>query len=319
MNIVVTGCAGFIGSHLTERLLDSGHHVIGIDNFDPFYAKEIKISNLQNCVNNSNFEFHELDIRKADALFALNTKTDLVIHLAAKAGIRPSIEFPDDYIETNIKGTFNLLEWIKKLKIQKLIFASSSSVYGNNTKVPFKEESNTDTPISPYAYTKKTCELMNYTNHNLHTIDIVNLRFFSVYGERLRPDLAIYKFVQNILSGKEIVLFGGGQTSRDYTYISDIITGIENAKDYIMSHSGVFETFNLGNDHPVCLDELVGIISKILNVTPDIKHQELSGCELNVTHADISKARTMLHYNPSISIEEGLRKFIDWYRSREVN
>ncbi len=310
---LVTGCAGFIGSHLTEKLLSQGHCVIGIDNFDNFYSSTIKKKNISKVKDNTNFHFHELDLSKKEQLNKLNESTDVVIHLAAKAGVLPSIKAPAEYIQHNIVATNNLLEWIASHGILKFVFASSSSVYGNNTKIPFSESDNVDSPISPYAFTKKSCELMNHTYHYLYNIDIVNVRLFTVYGPRQRPDLAIHKFVKKIDEGKPIEMYGDGKTSRDYTYVDDTIDGLMKMIDYIQNHNKVFEIVNLGNNHPVELKYLIGVIYKLMNKQENIiKLSEQKG-DVTITYADISKAQKMINYAPKYKIEDGVKKFIEWY------
>ena len=223
--IIVTGCAGFIGSHLCEKLLVLGHSVVGIDNFDPFYARSVKEVNLNSFIGHPDFEFLEFDLADPGRLNREleHKQTDAIVHLAGKAGVRPSIEAPGDYTRANIVATQNILELMKNKGIKKLAFASSSSVYGNAEKIPFHETQDVSHPISPYAFTKKACELINYTYHALHGLDVINMRFFTVFGPRQRPDLAIHKFTRLILTGGEIPVFGDGSTSRDYTYYEDTV------------------------------------------------------------------------------------------------
>lgn len=314
MKVLVTGCAGFIGSHLTEKLLALGHHVTGIDNFDPFYSKELKENNLAATRDNKNFSFHQADIRNASELAGLPKNIELVIHLAAKAGVRPSIEAPKDYYDTNVTGTLNLLEWMRHHNIRKMLFASSSSVYGNNKKVPFSESDNVDMPISPYASTKKSCELLNHTYHHLYKIDILNMRFFTVYGPRQRPDLAIRKFVDNILHDKPIHMYGDGSSARDYTFVHDTVSGIIGAFDYIKSHENVYDIINLGNSKPVKLHDLVKTIYTVLDKKPQIIHEPMQPGDVDITFADIDKAKKLLGYNPATSLEEGIAAFVKWYK-----
>ncbi|MGP8215157.1 MAG: GDP-mannose 4,6-dehydratase [Bacteroidia bacterium] len=315
MNVLITGCAGFIGSHVSEYFLKKGHKVIGIDNFDSFYSKEEKEKNLSISLNDSNFTFFELDIRNYDELANLPAQIDIVIHLAAKAGVRPSILDPQAYTDTNIKGTLNILEWMKLNKITKMIFGSSSSVYGNNRKVPFSENDIVDFPISPYAFTKKACELLNYSYHHLYGFDILNLRFFTVYGPRQRPDLAIRKFIELISNDKPIHLFGDGSTARDYTYIDDIRNGIFNSCEYLLSGKNIFEVINLGNNTLVRLNELVNCIADILGKNPLIKYELMQPGDVDVTFADIGKAKSILNYNPSTSLRTGIANFINWVQT----
>jgi len=312
MKILITGCAGFIGSHLTEALLASGHSVVGIDNFDAFYPKEQKLRNLSDAQKNKNFSFHEIDICHVNEFEVLPQDADIVIHLAAKAGVRPSIMTPKDYIDTNITGTFNILEWMVRHGIKKMVFGSSSSVYGNNKKIPFSESDNVDKPISPYAFTKKAAELLTYNYHHLYKLDIINLRFFTVYGPRQRPDLAIRKFIEKIKVGEPIHLFGDGSTARDYTFVSDIVDGIISAMHFVNSNTNVYETINLGNNSPVKLNDMVSCIYKTINAKPNLVYSPMQPGDVDITYADISKAGRLLNYKPKVSFEEGIKKFVDW-------
>lgn len=313
--VLVTGCAGFIGSSLTDALLNKGFYVVGIDNFDTYYPKIIKQNNLKTALQNKNFKFIEGDICSIDDLHKIETPIDLVVHLAAKAGVRPSIENPEAYTKTNILGTQTILNWMKTNSIKKLIFSSSSSVYGNNSKTPFSEEDNVDNPISPYAFTKKSCELLNYTYHHLYNFDIINLRFFTVFGPRQRPDLAIRKFIDLILKDEAIPLFGDGNTGRDYTYIDDIVQGIISSINYLFANEKVFEIVNLGNSSPIKLIELVNEIYLLLNKPKNITFLPMQEGDVDLTFADISKAKKILRYSPNVSLKQGLTNFINWYES----
>lgn len=314
--IVVTGCAGFIGSHLTERLLGEGYEVIGIDNFSSFYPRKIKERNLSSFIDNDFFTFHEVDLRNKEALFeAVNEDFSLVAHLAAKAGVRPSIKDPEAYIDVNIRGTNNLLELMRAHNCNKLFFASSSSIYGNRKEVPFREDSLNEKPISPYAFTKRSCELMNYTYHHLYGMDVLNARFFTVFGPRQRPDLAIHKFVKLVLNDEAIPMFGNGDTSRDYTYIDDIIDGVMKSINYLQTHNRVFETINLGNNHPVELRELIEMIFRLTGKEGRIEKLPSQEGDVDITYADISKASQLVGYQPKTSIEQGISNFISWYKS----
>lgn len=310
--ILVTGCAGFIGSHVCELLLKNGYKVIGVDNFDPFYPRAIKEKNLNNFIGHNNFKFYELDITSG-----LNVVQEqdikLVVHLAAKAGVRPSIEDPAGYNLANITGTQKVHEFMQARAIRKLVFASSSSVYGNNKKVPFNEEDNVDNPISPYAFTKKAGELMNYTFHHLYKADIVNLRFFTVYGPRQRPDLAINKFIQKISNNEPLVLFGTGDTARDYTYVDDTAAGILAAIRYCMANEDVYQTVNLGNSSPVALTDLVNTIYSIMNREKQLIYEPMQPGDVDITFADIEKAGSLFNYHPQTDIKTGLKKYIDWF------
>jgi len=314
--ILVTGCAGFIGSHLTERLLDSGCRVVGIDNFDPFYDRFIKERNLTSALAHPNFTFVEADIRDTAWLNTLDADIETVIHIAAKAGVRPSIEQPAEYISTNITGTYNLLNWMHSKRISKIVFASSSSVYGNNEKIPFSETDAVEQPISPYAFTKRSGELLTYTYHHLYNMSVVNLRFFTVYGERQRPDLAIHKFVKMIDRDEPIPMFGQGDTSRDYTYVSDTVDGIMAALRYVSEHPNRYEIINLGNHSPVTLQTLVATLYRLMNKTPNVQHLPKQPGDVERTYADVSRAARLLGYSPNVSLDEGLSRFVDWYKAQ---
>ena len=313
MTITVTGCAGFIGSHVTDRLLSMGENVVGIDNFDPFYDSKIKIKNIEHNMDNDNFIFYTADIRdKAymEKIFKENG-VDVIIHLAARAGVRPSIQDPLSYEDVNIKGTINLLEVSRKYGIKNFVFGSSSSVYGVNKKIPFSESDPVDKSISPYAASKKACETFCYTYHYLYGIPIICLRFFTVYGPRQRPEMAIHKFTRLIDQGQEVKMYGDGTSKRDYTYIDDIVEGIIATID---KRTG-FEIINLGNSKTVELRYLISLIEKNLGKTANIKKLPDQPGDVPITYADISKAKSLLGYTPMISIEEGIKRFIQWYRS----
>ncbi|MEL7585934.1 MAG: GDP-mannose 4,6-dehydratase [Prolixibacteraceae bacterium] len=313
--IVVTGCAGFIGSHLCEKLLALGHELVGIDNFDPFYARSVKERNLSSVISHSDFEFLEFDLADFSRLSEEleHKQIDAVVHLAGKAGVRPSIEAPLDYTRANIIATQNILELMKSKGIKKLAFASSSSVYGNAKGIPFQETQDVSQPVSPYAFTKKACELINHTYHSLYGINIINMRFFTVFGPRQRPDLAIHKFTRLILENKEIPMFGDGSSSRDYTYFEDTIDGICKALDYLFSHDKVYEIVNLGNNKPVKLRDMISAIEQATGAKAKIKPLPMQPGDVDITYADIEKAKSLLGYHPKYSFEEGIRNFVDWY------
>ncbi len=315
MNFLITGIAGFIGSHTGEKLISLGHSVIGIDNFDPFYARTIKMSNIDQLKKSKSFQLYEADIRSKETLLDIFDKheVDIVIHLAAKAGVRPSIEYISEYYEVNINGTVNLLECMKDKRITKLIFASSSSVYGNNQKVPFSELDMVDHPISPYAATKKSGELLCHTYSHLYGIDITCLRFFTVFGPRQRPDLAIHKFTRLIDEGKPVPVFGDGSTSRDYTYVEDIIAGIIGAIEKLDG----FHVYNIGESRVIKLNELIKLIETALNKKAILKIQPLQPGDVEKTFADISKARLELGYDPKYDMELGLQQFVQWYNDNK--
>lgn len=313
--ILVTGAAGFIGSHLCDSLLEENFDVIGIDNFDSFYDPDIKKRNLQNFQNNPQFHFHEasiIDISVLEKIFS-QYRISQIVHLAAKAGVRPSIEHPIAYRRTNIDGTLNLLEMARQHNIDRFVFASSSSVYGNNKKVPFSEDDPVDNPISPYAATKKACELLCYTYHHLYKIHISCLRFFTVYGPRQRPEMAIHRFTRQIDSGGPIDLYGYGKPQRDYTYIEDIIQGVMSAIENVNG----YEIFNLGESKTISTSQLVEIIEKNLGKNAIRSQREMQPGDVDITYADISKAQRVLNYQPRTSIEEGISKFTEWYKNEK--
>ncbi len=311
--ILLTGAAGFIGSHVAEYLLNQGHQVFGIDNFDDFYSRSIKEQNLSACLLNPSFTFIEGNVGDVALLFS-DIHFDVVIHLAAKAGVRPSIAQPEQYIDANLSQTMALLHWMKANGISKLVFASSSSVYGNNAKVPFAESDPVDHPISPYAFTKKAGELLTHTFHHLAKMDVINLRFFTVYGERQRPDLAIHKFAKAMLNGEAITLFGNGSTSRDYTYVGDIVQGIISSMEYVLANENVYETINLGSKNPIQLIDLVHTLEEIIGTSANIQWLEMQEGDVDRTFADIQKAERLLQYTPNTSLKEGLTRFVDWLK-----
>jgi UDP-glucuronate 4-epimerase len=317
-SVLVTGCAGFVGSHVAEALLKRGYKVVGIDNFDSFYSKEIKKANLKNAHADSNFTFYPVDITDKNQLEAITDKVDLVVHLAAKAGVLPSIKEPESYIRTNIVGTYNVLEFMRSRAIMKYVFASSSSIYGNTKTIPFVETDNVNFPISPYAFTKKSCELINHTYYHLHGINTINLRLFTVYGPRQRPDLAIHKFVKLMIKGDEITMYGNGASSRDYTYVADTVDGIIRAMEYLNERSGVYEVINIGNNRPVRLSALIEIISSRCGVNPKIKRLPMQEGDVEITFADINKAKTLLNYQPKTKLDNGIKLFVDWYKENSL-
>ncbi|MBQ3475978.1 GDP-mannose 4,6-dehydratase [Candidatus Saccharibacteria bacterium] len=311
---LITGGAGFIGSTLTKRLLGEGEKIIVVDNFNNFYNPEIKKDNIRPFLDNPNFQVYQVDIRDKEGLekvFAEN-KFDFIMHLAAMAGVRPSIENPMLYQDVNGMGTQNVLEMARKYGVKKLALASSSSVYGNCKEVPFREDMIVDFAISPYAATKKANEVMAHVYHKLFDMDIVMLRFFTVYGPKQRPDLAINKFTRMMLAGEEIPMFGDGSTSRDYTYVDDIIDGICRTFSYLGDHSDVYEIINLGSNNPISLKEMITTIGEVLGIEPKIEQLPMQPGDVDRTYADITKASKLLGYAPSISFEDGVRKFIDW-------
>jgi UDP-glucuronate 4-epimerase len=313
MKVLITGAAGFIGSHLSERLLDDGLMVVGLDNFDDFYDPQIKRQNIKGCLKNKNFQLVEADIRDSAAMDkTVGGGVEIIVHLAARAGVRPSIEKPLLYADVNINGTMVLLEAAKKHKVNKFIFGSSSSVYGNNKKVPFSEDDNVDFPISPYAATKKAGELICHTYHHLYGISITPLRFFTVYGPRQRPDLAIHKFAKLIEQGKPIPVYGDGSMMRDFTYIDDIIDGIVAA----MNKCTGFSIYNLGESRPISVNDLIAEIEKALSKKAVKKYLLPQPGDVERTFADVTKAVNELGYKPNTTIQTGLAKFVQWLRQK---
>ncbi len=328
----VTGGAGFIGSHLCEALLRSGRRVIALDNFDPFYDPILKERNIDAVesllhtegMDKSSFELVRGDIRDQPLLETLFAKLQrhsgnvTIIHLAAKAGVRPSIADAPLYSDVNIIGTQNIFEAAKKYGFQKIIYASSSSVYGENTKVPFSETDPVDAPISPYAMTKRSCELLAYTYHHLYDMDMIGLRFFTVYGPRQRPDLAINKFTRMIDRGEAIPFYGDGSTRRDYTYIDDIIDGVMRAVAFIEKESHIYEIINLGESQTTTLRELVAYIEEALEKKAIIDPLPLQPGDVPQTYADISKAKAMIGYAPTTLVKEGIAQFVSWYKKQDA-
>lgn len=338
MVYLVTGGSGFIGSHLVEFLFKKGHFVVNVDNFDDFYDYKIKIKNtLESVRESTDFQFvdkerdivdlasrvshltsyslYHQDIRDKHGLEKIfhNHKIDMVIHLAALAGVRPSIERPLDYIDVNIRGTMNLWELCKDFGIKKFIYASSSSVYGNNKKMPLSETDNVDRPISPYAATKKCGEILGYTYHHLYGIDMIQLRFFTVYGPRQRPDLAIHKFTSIIAENGEIPFYGDGSTARDYTFIEDIIDGIVKSAEYLEKNSGVYEILNLGENEVINLKNMLSTIEHTINIKANLNLMPMQPGEVQKTNADITKARNLVGYAPKTNFKNGMKRFVEWF------
>lgn len=310
--ILVTGAAGFIGSHLCERLISNGYAVVGIDNFDPFYARSIKEKNLSNLIYHPHFTLFELDLRLSNLEEVLKGYTfKCVVHLAGKVGVRPSIDHPQDYVDHNISVTLKVLEYLKQVHINKLIFASSSSIYGNNPVTPWSETLEVNEPVSPYAFSKKSCELLNYTYHHLYQIDILNLRYFTVYGPRQRPDLAIAKFFKLIKDKLPLPVYGDGSTKRDYTYISDIIDGIVLSMEYLSKNDKVYEIINLGNGNPIAMSELLDQLKRVFGDDLRIQHLPEQQGDVRMTAADISKAKRVLNFSPKVTLSKGLDYFLE--------
>lgn len=314
MKALITGPAGFIGSHLCQRLLQDGWEVIGLDNFDDFYSPAVKRANIAACLDNDGFKLVEGDIRDGAVVEGIlaDGGVDIIVHLAAKAGVRPSIEDPVGYQDVNVSGTVVMLEAARRFGVNKFVFASSSSVYGNNEKVPFAETDNVDYPISPYAATKKASELLCHTYSHLYGIDMTCLRFFTVYGPRQRPDLAIHKFSRLIEAGEPIDVFGDGSMQRDFTYIDDIIDGVVAAMD----RGRGYEIYNLGESRPVRLDELICRIEEALGKKARINRLPMQPGDVKQTYADVTKAVERLGYQPKTEIEAGLARFVEWLKSK---
>ena len=319
-NILITGGAGFIGSHLVDQLLAEGDcRLTVIDDFNDFYDPSIKRENVRRHEKSPNYQLFEADIRDKSALTRIfeSNSFDCIVHLAARAGVRPSLDQPQLYAETNINGTLNLLEFAREHGIREFVFGSSSSVYGINAKVPFSEDDPIGQPISPYAATKGAGELLCHTYTHLYGIRCVCLRFFTVYGPRQRPDLAIHKFARLISEGRPIPVFGDGTTRRDYTFIDDIIAGVRASIDFVAdSTKSNYEVVNLGESRTVELRELISLLEKELDLHAVIDRKPLQPGDVPQTFADISKARALLGYDPQTQIEDGIKKFVEWFRKK---
>ncbi|MEE2788643.1 MAG: NAD-dependent epimerase/dehydratase family protein [Myxococcota bacterium] len=316
MKIFLTGAAGFIGSHLTERLLADGHEVLGLDNFNQFYDPAIKERNIASALTHPNFRLVRGDICDAallENLFA-EFKPERLVHLAAWAGVRPSIENPAIYQTVNLEGTVNLFERCRHDGVRHIVFASSSSVYGDRETVPFSEQDFVGQPISPYAATKRAGELLAYTWHHLFDLNIDCLRFFTVYGPRQRPEMAIAKFTQAIHDGQTVTLFGDGSSARDYTYIDDIIDGVMRSIERVEG----YRIFNLGNSTPTRLSRLVEVIGESVGRQPMIAHLPNQPGDVSRTFADVSFAGDALGYAPTVSIEEGVRRYVAWFKANRA-
>lgn len=314
--ILVTGAAGFIGGHACQALLDEGYDVVGIDNFDPFYERRIKEEIVRSLLPNPKFELIEGDIRNAEIVNKALQGVDVVFHLAAKAGVRPSLEDPYLYSSVNIDGTVRLLEACRRKNVRRFVFGSSSSVYGDDTPAPFSEDAVATLPVSPYAATKRAGELMCSTFTHLYGMRIASLRFFTVYGHRQRPDLAIHKFTRLIAAGSPIQRFGDGSTERDYTHIDDILKGVLAAIGWTALEETDHEVFNLGESRTVQLNTLISLISDALGVEPSIEVLPPQPGDVVRTCADIDKAKRVLGYDPCVAIEDGIVDFVKWYEAQ---
>ncbi len=313
--VAVTGVCGFIGSHLAEALLAKGARVVGVDSFDPFYPRAMKEANLdavRAAANPGAFAFHEVDCCETDAMASVLEGASGVVHLAAKAGVRPSVKAPVDYASANVVGTMSVLDAGSRAGVERAVVASSSSVYGNNRKTPFSEDDAVEAPISPYAWTKRACELACHTHHHLTGLPVGCLRFFTVFGPRQRPDLAISLFLRAISARETITLYGSGDSSRDYTYIHDIVAGILAAYERVSEHG--YRVWNLGSDRPVRLDELVELTSNAAGIDPIIERAPARAGDVERTWADLTRAKVELDYAPQTPIADGIARQWAWMR-----
>lgn len=317
---LITGGSGFIGSTLSEQLLNNNERVIIIDNFCDFYNPNIKEKNINKIKNKTNLKLYKVDIRDRLSIKKVfdENKIDVVVNLAAMAGVRPSIENPVLYQEVNCLGLQNILEEMKLHNVKNGVFASSSSVYGNCKEVPFRENMIVDYAISPYAATKKANEVMAHVYHKLYNMNIVMLRFFTVYGPKQRPDLAINKFTKLMLEGKKIPMFGDGSTSRDYTYIDDIVDGIIKSCQFCLLNKNVYEILNLGNSNPISLINMIKIIGETLEIEPNIEQLPMQAGDVETTFADITKAKKLIGYEPKTPFRNGIKEFVKWYKEEII-
>jgi UDP-glucuronate 4-epimerase len=315
--VLVTGAAGFIGSHLVQALVDQGDDVVGIDNFDPFYPREMKERNLAE-VGQGRFDFHELDLLDVPRLRSLLTPETIIVHLAAKAGVRPSLADPVGYARVNVTGTAAVAEAARQAGVSRLVFGSSSSVYGDSTPVPFREDAVAVVPVSPYAATKRAGELLLEAVAPIYRLRVVSLRFFTVYGPRQRPDLAIHAFTRKMVEGRPLTIFGDGTQARDYTYCDDIIAGVLSAIEWSATAPFRVETFNLGGSRPIPTEAMVTEIAQALGVRPKIEWAPMQPGDVQRTAADITKAHAALGYQPQTSFPEGVRRFVHWFREAYV-
>ena len=316
MPILVTGAAGFIGSHVCHRLLDRGEEVIGVDNLNDYYDPALKQARLERLFPRNHFSFHKLDIAEEDALASLSCRgIKRVVHLAAQAGVRYSLDNPRAYIRSNIVGHLEVLEFCRSLQgFEHLVYASSSSVYGGNRKVPFSEADKVDTPVSLYAATKKADELMSHTYAHLYSIPLTGLRFFTVYGPWGRPDMAYWLFTKAILSGKPIRVFNQGEMWRDFTYIDDIVEAVVKVLDNPpVGELPPARLYNIGNNNPVRLDEFIDTLERLIGVEAKRQFEPMQPGDVERTFADVTELNRAIGFKPNTSIEEGLRKFVEWY------
>jgi len=315
MRVLVTGAAGFIGSHLAEALCRGGHDVTGVDDFDPYYSRDIKERNLRVLRTMRSFRFVEADLREAGAVARLFAEPyDRVAHLAGRGGVRTSIGEPAAYMERNYLATLNILERMKETPESGMVFASTSSVYGNLSEVPFREDGRADWPISPYSASKKACEVLCYTYHHLYGMPVYALRFFTVYGPRQRPDMAIHKFVKALYEGRPIERYGDGATRRDYTYVDDIVRGVVRGVERVEG----YEIINIGGSRTTDLSALLELLQRITGIRAAILQKPLPPGDVLQTYADVEKAGRLLDFRPAVALEEGLRHFHEWYRQEFV-
>jgi len=312
--ILITGAAGFIGSHVAERLLERGDQVTGVDDFNTYYEPAIKRRNVAQALVHPNYTLHETDICDEPGIMDLfrQTRPEVVVHLAARAGVRPSLTDPNLYHRVNVIGSQHILDACRSIDLSHLVFASSSSVYGGCTEVPFREDNPVHRPISPYAATKRMNELQAHVYSHVYGLNVTMLRFFTVYGPRQRPDMAIHKFTQLILNGEPVPVFGDGSSARDYTYIDDILDGVIKAVDKPFR----YEIFNLGESHTTRLSELVDLIARHVGKPAKIKPLPPQPGDVEITYADIEHARQLLGYSPKTSMDEGVGRFVAWYKQQ---
>lgn len=313
---LVTGAAGFIGSHVCEDLARHGWQVVGVDNFDPYYPRAQKEANLAEMIPEARTCFYEADVRDQARMEEILTahNVQLVIHLAAKAGVRPSVKAPGEYVDVNVRGTVALLEATRLAGVSNFIFASSSSVYGSGNALPYREDQPVATPLSVYAASKIAGEGLCHTYHHLYGLKVTCLRFFNVFGPRQRPDLAVSRFVPLLLAGKPIIRYGDGSTSRDYTFIGDIVRGVRAVAERRLD----FAIINLGNSHPLTLNELIFAVERVTGVTAQIEERPAHPGDMVHTYADITRARELLGWEPTTPFEDGLRSYLEWWRRRQA-
>ncbi|HEX6616282.1 MAG TPA: NAD-dependent epimerase/dehydratase family protein [Gemmatimonadales bacterium] len=312
--VLVTGAAGFIGSHLVEALVRRGDEVVGIDNFDPFYPRAMKERNLREMGVDRGFAFHEQDIRDVDGLAARLTPGTVIVHLAARAGVRPSLADPVGYTDVNVAGTAAVLEAARRRGVSRIVFGSSSSVYGDCTPVPFREDAPAVDPVSPYAASKRGAELLLGSVARIFGFRSASLRFFTVYGPRQRPDLAIHAFARRLVAGEEVTLFGDGTQARDYTYSDDIVAGVTSAVDWTADAPLGVETFNLGGNHPVPTGAMLDEVARALGIEPRVRWAPMQPGDVQRTAADLTKSGAVLGYAPRTPFPEGVRRFVAWFR-----